>query len=197
MLDKSIPFKHVLMHRPAGTPVPPAPLPPGYSFRLFRAGDEKGWAILEASVLEFPDAIDALLYFQRSFMPYLSELERRVGFIVDESDAIVATATAWWAYKGERRDPWVDWVSVSPDHQGKGLGQAAFSNVLERIIRIEGDRDIYLHTQTWSHTAIRIYQKAGFYITPEPGLRGYSNEDYAGALAILEQFNIKAKLTRE
>ncbi|MCD8349353.1 MAG: GNAT family N-acetyltransferase [Planctomycetaceae bacterium] len=194
MLDKSIPFKHVLMHRPAGTPVPQVPLPPGYSFRLFMAGDEKGWAILEASVLEFPDPIDALLYFQKDFMPYLRELERRCGFIVDDAGTIVATATAWWDYKGERRDPYVDWVSVSPDHQGKGLGKAIFSNVLERIIRIEGDRDIYLHTQTWSHLAIRIYQKAGFYITSEPGLRGWPNDEYEEALAILEQFNIKATL---
>jgi len=59
---------------------------------------------------------------------------------------------------------------------------------MKRLLQIEGDRDVYLHTQTWSYKAINIYQKSGFYITTEKGLAGYSNEDYENALLILKDY---------
>lgn len=106
MLDKSIPYKHVLMKRNAGSPAPSPVLPDGYRFVTFRPGDEKSWARLEASVLEFPDAVDAYEYFLENWMTYLPELERRCTFIENPDGEKVATATAWWDYTGERRDPW-------------------------------------------------------------------------------------------
>lgn len=188
MLDKTIPYKAIFMQRPAGAPLPAINLPAGYRFGFFRAGDEKDWAIIEASVLEFPSEIDALLWYQKNWLPFLPELERRCTFIVHEDTGEkVATASAWWDYFGERRDPWVDWVSVKPGHQGKGLGRAVVANLLDLMVRIEGDRDFYLKTQTWSHRAIRIYQWAGFVFATEPGLRGHPNDEYEEGLAILEQ----------
>ena len=186
MLDKSVPYVDVLMHRKSNTPLPPVVLPEGYSFVLFQAGDEKAWAQIETSVLEFDSEIDALLYFQKTYLPYLAELERRCIFIQSDTGEKVATATAWWSYTGNRRDPWVHWVAVKPTHQGKGLGKAIVAEIVRRMVEIEGDRDFYLHTQTWSHKAIKIYQKAGFSITSEKNLYKYSNQDYEKAIAILK-----------
>ena len=185
MLDKSVPFWDILMHRPAGTPFVEHPLPEGYSFALFQPGDEVSWARIEASVLEFDEEIEALLYFQKDRLPYQKELARRCLFVVSPAGEKVATATAWWNYTGVRRDPWLHWVAVKPQHQNKGLGKAIVSRVLRLIVDIEGERDVYLHTQTWSHRAVGIYEKAGFYITPEPNLAHYRNRDYLEALTVL------------
>ena len=185
MLDKSIPFLDIIMHRKAGTPFVDCPLPEGYSFALFQAGDEVDWAKIEASTLEFDEETEALVYFQKDRLPYLKELERRCLFAVAPDGEKVATATAWWNYTGTRRDNWLHWVSAKPQHQNKGIGKAIVSRALRLIEEIEGEGDVYLHTQTWSHKAVGIYEKAGFFITPEKGLAGYPNRDYLEALTMI------------
>lgn len=187
MLDKSIPYIDVIMHRPPLQAVPSYVLPAGFSFKLFKPGDERYWAEIEASVLEFAAPIDALIYYQKYFLPFGPELERRVLFIETSRGEKVATSTAWWGYTGVRRDPWLDWVAVKPEYQGQGLGKAIVSRVVELMLEIEGDRDLYLHTQTWSHKAIVLYKKLGFRVTDAVGLRGYANSRWQEAVDMLEE----------
>ncbi len=191
MLDKSVPYKHVLMRRPAGHPLPSWSLPDGYSFAFYQPGDERDWALIETSVLEFPHSVDALLYFQDDFRSYPHELGRRTLFVVAPDGTKVGTGSAWFGYTGTRRDPWLDWIGVRPECQGLGLGKAIAARVLSLEIEIEGDRDVYLHTQTWSHKAIKIYQKIGFEITREKNLRGFANDDYDDAMAILNAIDAR------
>ena len=187
MLDKSVPHIDILMHRPAGTPFVEYPLPEGYRFVLFADGDEVDWAKIEASVLEFDDEIEALLYFQRDWLPYKRELMHRCVFVVAPSGEKVATTMAWWGYNGIKRVPWIHWVAVKPGYQGKGLGKAVVSHALRRLLDIEGDRDVYLKTQTWSHKAVEIYEKVGFAITAEPNLGGNANTESAQAMALIQE----------
>lgn len=188
MLDKSIPYYHVLMVRKKGTLVKDYKLPEGFEFVLFKSGDEKEWAEIETTVGEFDSAADALVYFQRNFLPYLDELERRCIFIKNNKGEKVATLTIWWRYTGNRRDPWIYWVAVKPEYQGLGLGKAIVFEGMRRFIEIEGDRDVYLHTQTWSYKAINIYREAGFEITKEKGLGGYENNDYEKAQELIAKY---------
>jgi len=190
MLDKSVPYMKVQMKRDAGTPIPVFDLPDGFKFSMYKSGDEKSWAKIETSVLEFDDELDALLFFQQDFMPYTQELTRRCVFVETVDGAKAATATAWHEYTGVRRDPWLHWVSVRPEYQGLGLGKAIVSYVMRLMRDIEGDRDFYLSTQTWSHTAIRVYLKAGFYITGEKGLRGRENEAYPQNVEFLRNIGV-------
>ena len=189
MLDKRVPYIDVLMHRKPQAPVPEALLPEGFQFSMFKKGDEKEWAEIETSVLEFDRSVDALAYFQESYLPYLQELERRCIFVEDKDGRKVGTTTAWWAYTQKRRDPWIHWVSVKPEFQGLGIGKALISYALNLMLEIEGDRDYYLHTQTWSHKAIEIYKKAGFQITKEKGLNGYPNDRYKDAMMVLKNLH--------
>jgi GNAT superfamily N-acetyltransferase len=191
LLDKSVPFIDVLMHRPPGIPPEPHALPAGYTYSLFSPGDEVSWAQIEASVLEFDSEIEALLYFQRYRLPYLEELCRRCVFIKSPTGERVATASAWWGYTDMRRDPWLHWVAVKPAFQGKGLGKAIIACTVHLLLEIEGDRDFYLHTQTWSHKAIALYERAGFAITDEPGLGDYPNDRYAEAVSLLRKIRRK------
>jgi len=187
MLDKNVPYVDVLMHRKKDAPIPVIKLPDNFSFSFFQSGDEKEWAKIEASVLEFPDELNALIYFQKNYLPFISELEKRCLFIENEKGEKVATSTAWWNYTGNRRDPWLHWVAVKPQYQNLGLGKAVISKITQRMTEIEGNRDFYLHTQTWSHRAIKLYEKLGYVITDEKGLSKYSNEDFDKAMAILDK----------
>ena len=186
MLDKSVPFVDVFMHRKKGAAVPVYNLPAGYGYSYFRPGDEKSWAKIETSVLEFPDELDALIYFQKAFLPFITELEKRCLFIENDKGEKIATSTAWWGYTGVRRDPWLHWVAVKPQYQGLGLGKAIISKITQTMVEIEGDRDFYLHTQTWSHKAIKLYQKIGYEITSEKYLDKYTNDNYERAMAVLK-----------
>lgn len=188
MLDKSIPYYHVLMKREKGTPVSSFELPQGFRFVLFKSGDEKYWAEIESSVGEFDTPVDALLFFQKKYMPYLNELERRCIFVENSDCVKVATLTIWWCYTGVRRDPSIHWVSVRPECQGLGIGKALVSEGIRRLIEIEGDRDVYLHTQTWSYKAINIYKKLGFEITRERGIAGYENNEVDKAIELLKNY---------
>ena len=187
MLDKSIPYYDILMHRKKGAPMPRFALPEGFAFSAFLPGDEKAWAKIETSVLEFSDEIDALIYFQKNYLPFASELSRRCIFIENSEGEKIATSTAWWNYTGVRRDPWLHWVAVNPRYQGLGIGKALISKITRLMAEIEGDRDFYLHTQTWSHKAVKIYEKTGYAVTAEKNLGDYANENYEKAMEILGQ----------
>jgi GNAT superfamily N-acetyltransferase len=191
MLDKSIPYADFAMRRRAGAPLPDDVLPPGFSLAMYEPGSEKDWARIETSVLEFTCEMDALLYFQKFFLPYGldlpygSELQMRCMFLETNAGEKVATATAWWGYTGIRRDPMLHWVAVKPAYQGKGLGKAMIACAVRHMANIEGDRDFYLHTQTWSHVAVRLYERAHFHITDEPNPQGKDNSHTVEAVKIL------------
>ena len=185
MIDKSVPYIPFVMKRDACKPIPEYELPKGYRYVFYSPGDEKDWAGIETSVLEFDCEMDALLYFQDGFLSHKGEAERRCFFIETDNGEKIANSAAWWAYTGTRRDPIVHWVAVKPDYQGKGLGKAIVSKTLKLLVEIEGDRDFYLSTQTNSHTAVFIYEWAGFVISGEKGLIGKKNDEYDKAVAFI------------
>ena len=190
MLDKSLPYVGIYMKRPAGTPFTPEPLPAGFRFSFYKNGDEASWAKIETSVLEFDSEFEALLYFKGKFKPEIDELVKRCLFIETEKGKKIATATAWWHYiQGERR-AWLFWVAVTPEYQGLGLGKALISEVTKLMLELEGDVDLYLHTQTWSHKAFRIYEKFGYIPTNEKILyRGNRNNNFKKALKVISKIN--------
>ena len=188
MLDKSVPFYNILMARPAGLQIPHYELPEGYSFKMYEEGDEVDWALIERSVDEYDSSAKALIKYQTYFMPLLREAKRRTVFIVNPDGEKVGTATIWWEYSGKRRDPWVHYVAIKPSEQGKGLAKPLFSKILEIAKEIEGDCVLRLHTQTWSHIAVRMYMKDfDFEITEEQGLFKYENNQFNEARALLEE----------
>ncbi len=183
MLDKSLPYYHVIMRRPRGLVAPAPAFPQGYVLAPYEAGADAAWAAIEAAVGEFESPAAAQQYFRATYLPHTHEVERRVLFCRGWDGAAVGTVTAWWDYTGTRRDASLHWLGVLPEHQGQGLGTALVGACLERLQQLEGDRDIYLHTQTWSHTAIAIYQRAGFQIVRER-FAGSPN-DFDQAVAVL------------
>lgn len=181
MLDKTLPYYNMIMKRPCGAPIPVCSLGEDFSFETYAVGDEKAWASIMADVGEFDDAEEALAYFQKEYCAFEDEIKRRMIFIKDKTGEMVGTLTIWWRYTEERRNPTLEWVAVRPEHQGLGLGRALIIEGMKRMIRIEDDRDFYLHTQTWSHKAVRLYLHVGYEIVKDEVFGGYEN-DYEKAM---------------
>lgn len=191
MLDKSIPYKNIIMRRPAErieaarpTCLSAPSLPDGFSFTFYSSGDAKRWSEIETSVLEFSDVPAAEKYFGQDFRPHEEALQKRMVFVVSDKGEYVATATAWWNdFKG-RHQASLHWVSVRPEYQGLGLGGAVILQALSLFPTLEPGLDVYLHTQTWSHKAVRLYSKLGFRLCRADTL-GHKNNDFVEAMAIL------------
>lgn len=185
MLDKTLPYYNIIMKRRRGTIIPNAYLPEGYIFRLYTDGDEKSWAEIMVSVGEFDNYEEASECFTKEYLPYKDELMRRSLFIELADGRKVGTLTNWWNYTQSRRDPSVHWVGVKPEYQGLGLGKALVFEGMRRMVELEGDRDFFLHTQTWSYKAISIYIKVGYDFMKDETFCNYTN-DYEKALDIIK-----------
>ena len=197
MLDKRLPFKHVIMRLDSNTCTEEPTLPEGFAFRMFQEGDEYHWARIETSVNEFDNEQKALEYFRRDYLYRLEELKERCVFVINPEGLPVATANAWYANSSVGYQASFHWLGVCPEYQGLGLGKAVTKKVLCLFAEWEPDEPIWLHTQTWSHVAIAMYHKLGFNIlkteataveiggeNPGPVI---SKNDYEEAIEVLKE----------
>ncbi|HLR91629.1 MAG TPA: GNAT family N-acetyltransferase [Atopostipes sp.] len=185
MLDKSIPYAEVWMTRPRDLKVTEHSLPEGFSLVFYQEGDAAAWTEIETSVDEFENTKEALAYFNKTFAPHPEELKKRMLFIETDAGEKVGTATAWWKETADGTVyPLVHWVAIKPAFQGKGLSKPLTSKVLQVLQELGEHSSIVLHTQTWSHVAIRLYERFGFEIS-DKNLDGTPNPDYEKAMEIL------------
>jgi len=180
MLDKSIEYKNIIMRMESdkilniANPV----LPCNFSFRHFKdAGDIKHWSRIETSVLEFADENEAENYFTSSYWPYFDDLTKRCLFITNQDDLPIATATAWFADSELGYQASLHWVAVCPEYQGMGLGKAIVTKALILFRELEPNNSVWLHTQTWSHTAVKLYHRVGFNILKNDRLANANTRD--------------------
>lgn len=189
MLDKTIPYAEIWMYLPQNIPITEPSLPEGFHFEFYQPGDELDWATIETAVLEFEKESQAVDYFKKKFSPYSTELKQRMLFVVTSSGEKVGTCTAWWKeVPNGTRYPLVHWVAVKPGYQGRGLARAMMNYTLILLKKLESTSPAYLHTQTWSHVAIRFYQQLGFVLS-DKNLDGSPNPDYLKTIEILEKIN--------
>ncbi len=173
MLDKTLPYFNVIMKHRAGLSIARHGLPPGFSIAGFVRGEEGSWADIETAVGEFTTDGEALTYFRATYLPSCDDLTRRCVFVRGSDGGVAGTITSWWNTTDEQRDPSIHWLAVRPEYQGLGLGKAFVSECVRRLVWLEGVRDIFVHTQAWSHRAIAIYLKAGFEFVRQESFGGY------------------------
>lgn len=185
MLDKTIPYVEFWMKRPAGLPIREKKLPAEFKITTYQPEDEKAWAEIECSVLEFDEANAARAYFDKAFAPYPEELRKRMLFIETENGEKVATCSAWWKEVAGKSVPLLHWLAVKPEFQGHGLATILVSEATKLLQQYGEDQPIYLHTQTWSHAAVGLYESFGYQLVKE-NIDGSINPDYLQAMSILE-----------
>lgn len=155
MLDKSVPYVEFYMERPEGLALPSASArSDGFFMRTYRPGDEEDWARIETSVGEFSEESDALAYFAKEFAPQPELLQDRMCFVCAPDGTPAATCTAWEKHGRNL----IHWVATAPAYQRKGLARLAVVSALHRFPA----GSVILHTQTWSHAAVRLYKDLGF-----------------------------------
>jgi len=185
MLDKSIPYKDIIMaiDPERQKQVAPSPLPGGYFLRRYEDGDELHWARIEASVHEFDSQEEALAHFMKEYRPHRDLLSSRLVFACRPDGLPVANSSAWFDSQGRSM---LHWVATCPEYQGKGLGKAVVQECIHIAQKLHPHQDMYLHTQTWSHVAVRMYYGIGFRFVRDPHLFSGKN-DFEGAIQVLKK----------
>ena len=164
MLDKSIEYKNVIMRIESDkfNALADISLPGGFSFKFFQPQDVKHWGSIETSVLEFASEAEACKYFELAYLPKIDDLQKRCVFVLNPAGVPVATANAWYSESELGYQASLHWVAVRPEYQRKGLGKAITQKALTVFNRLEPGKPVWLHTQTWSHAAIKLYHSVGF-----------------------------------
>lgn len=186
MLDKSIPYKNIIMRADGMSPAFSWKLPVGFRIKHYVPGDEKEWAAIETSVGEFDTVAEAEQYFIETYLPYPEEICSRCFFVVSPSGAYAGTCTAWYMAKeaGITHETGViHWFGVRPQYQGLGLGKALLGETMRLFLAADA-YPAYLHTQTWSHKAIGLYHAAGYRLLKTGTFENNPN-DYTDAMEVL------------
>jgi GNAT superfamily N-acetyltransferase len=184
MLDKTIPYKNVIMRADTYNPDQENHLPAGFHLKQFENGDEQQWAEIETSVGEFTSTSEALEYFRKHYMSELSVLRSRCYFALDLFGRHAGTCTAWYDRRGEETVGSLHWLAVKPEFQGQGIAKALLSRTM-CLFKTFDSYPVYLHTQTWSYKAIMLYHSFGFRILKSESFAQYKN-DFDEAVPILE-----------
>ena len=127
--------------------------------------------------MPFDDPADAKEYrqfmtdfFSRVYAPKGELFYEKCLFVCDEADTPIATAFIWKAYDEFNT---VHWLKVLKGHEGKGIGRALLSIIMEELN--EDDYPVYLHTQPESYRAVKLYSDFGFKLLSDPVIDSRSN----------------------
>ncbi len=140
--------------------IPQFGLPPGFSLRWFRPGDEAAWIDIHVRAdahNEFPPG-----RFAAEFGTDPDVIARRQCYLCNPAGEPIGTTTAWFAddYKG-RPYGRVHWVAILPGYQGRGLAKPMLSAVMNRLVEL-GHVRAMLTTNEVRLPAIGLYLKFGF-----------------------------------
>jgi len=152
---------YLSMIRPDMRNLPDLPLPPGYTMRLYRTGDEPLWIDIVRSGEPFLDITDDM--FQKEFAHDMPSVERGMYFLAEPGGREVGTTTIWPArnLKGDGLDYGrVHWVAIHPDFQGRGLCKPMLSFILKKMANCY-ERSV-LGTSSGRLRALKCYLDFGF-----------------------------------
>lgn len=161
-----------------------APVPAGYHIRTLRKEELELWKAFPFDTFEGDIAAELRYmteYFEKVYAPREEEFFRRCLVLCDENDTPLGTCFAWKAY-GE---VWtIHWFKVYARSEGRGLGRALLSAVLQGI-PADG-YPVYLHTQPGSFRAIGLYTDFGFSLLTDAAV-GHRKNELQEALPYLRQ----------
>jgi ribosomal protein S18 acetylase RimI-like enzyme len=135
--------------------------PKGFSSRNPRLDELNTWKRMPFDDSETADRyMDYMTeYFNRVYAPKGNLFFEVCRFVVDQNDMPVGTCFAW---KTCGRFAALHWLKVLKRYEGLGIGRALLSHVMKQLLPKE--YPVYLHTQTGSFRAIKLYTDFGFKI---------------------------------
>ncbi len=143
--------------------MPPVRLPEGYAFRTYREGD--AGAFVRVKNAAFAGEAGGgrawtLEDFQKEYLESPTFRPERVFFAVC-GEELVGTTTAWTAEHEGREVGLIHWVAVTPEHRGRGVGEALNARALHHLKEM-GYREAVLSTNASLQSAVRLYHRLGF-----------------------------------
>lgn len=188
MLDKSIPYKNLLMKCSKINKNAMTSLPDGFKFKLYEDGDECSWADIEIAngEFEYMNQEQVQDYFKNEYFCEKERLYKRCLFVLDDNKKPVGTSMAWFDKKDDYYIPSLHWIAVNPIDQAKGIGRALMSETMNIFMK-NGELPVYLHTQPWSYKAIKLYLDFGFYATKNETFSDFENE-YNDSVTVLKNY---------
>ncbi len=148
----------LLMIWPEGRPAaPPGKWPLGYTLRLLCEGDEDAHVDLMRRSGFTTWTREDLSRWRAQALP-------DGVFVVEHTPTARLAATAMAVHRPTDRFPGggeLGWVATDPDHRGRRLGEAVSAAAVDRFLRADY-RYIYLKTDDFRHSAIRMYLRMGF-----------------------------------
>lgn len=141
----------------------PVDLPPRYTFRTYRDGDDSHW--IRIYNLAFRDLMPNFNpvtqeKFRRQFLKNPYWKPERLFFLC-HNETPVGSIASWRDNEDAHLVGVVHWVILDPTHHGKRLGRPMMAQCMNRL-RIDGWDEIYLTTDTAFHSAVSLYKKLGF-----------------------------------
>jgi GNAT superfamily N-acetyltransferase len=167
------------------------PAPSGFSFRMFRPGDEKTWTDIWQRSDKFGIQFTPQTFAQE-FSADQEAIAQRQFYLLDPAGAPIGTAAAWFPDDAHARDcGCVHWVAIVPEMQGRGLSRPLLATTLERMKEL-GYRSSYLRTQTVRLAAIKLYLEFGFVpeISKEKEREGWRGVRQRIAPSVLDRLQI-------
>lgn len=137
--------------------LPEVTLPAGYTLRCFQWGDESGY-------FRLMDSAGFKNWDNETLKPWLAKVLPDGFFVMTESASEEIVASAMATHNPIDLHPFggnLGWVVASPEHKGKGLGMVVCAAATRRMIQA-GYRRIYLQTDDWRLSALKVYLKLGY-----------------------------------
>jgi GNAT superfamily N-acetyltransferase len=159
-------------------------LPIDYSVRSCRPDELDIWKAMPFDDAELAKEYDGFMsdYFSTTYGGKEDQFFAKTLFVCDRQDQPIATCLIWKAYDEFHT---VQWFKVLKTHEGRGIGRALLSIVMQRLK--PQDYPIYLHTQPSSFRAIKLYSDFGFALLSGDRV-GLRSNDLAECLPILKEF---------
>ena len=187
MLDRSIPYYNIIMKKDTPTAFDTPALPPQFVLHHYRPGVAQQWVELEYEIGDFPSEQEAKAYFTKTYLSRPDLLAHRGVFVSDKkSGGLVGACIAWSDEQNGAPVSSLHWLITKEVYQGRGIGSALIAAALS-IYEKENAFPVYLHTQPWSHQAVRLYHKFGFRLMKQESFAGYENQ-YALAVPVLARY---------
>lgn len=162
MLDKSLEYIPVLMETHHASQYPRYELPKGYTLSAYQEGFEWDWGRIEQRACNSESAEKDAQVFLKVFGADWELAKTNCLFILDEKGVPVATGSLWMGQMNGKSCPRLHYIATDPAHEGKGLCKAILTAVFDLQQQKGYGEYMFLTSQTWSHRAIRLYERFGF-----------------------------------
>lgn len=186
MLEKDIPDYNIFMIcKKLNTDAFREDLPKGYHIRSCKKSEFDIWKKFPFDNAKQAKEYDAFMenYYNENYKTKKDLFFSQCKFICNKKDQPITTGFIWKHYD---KYTTVHWFKTLKKYEGRGLGRILLTHILKSVD--PKDYPIYLHTQTGSFKAIKLYSDFGFKLIKSPKIIDKRKNELSQSMPILKEF---------